>query len=551
MLMSVYCVGAIICRLSSEVDRSEEIVQSGAVPSLITLSNWTHFPTRQRCIVSISNLARGRLRARIIAEGAIPALIALSSSKDRKMRQDCASALCNLSCSAVSEIEMVKQGVLSALIVLGLVRSYEDPLTKKTCGKALFNLLFSDETIEYAVKEDVIWALNEMCDMDEETEDMFAIAACNLSQYERSRRQLLRPGPIESLLKLVATGAEDVKIASGLALQNVICFATEEQLSLLGSVSLIRHLANLSKIKDDATKEACASALCAFSLNAKCRQHFLDGGGLEAMLELSKIGEGTISGYCTATLYALAKDERTRMKCIKRGAMALLVQLSVSPKILTKEHCARILYLLVLSKDARGTLASKGAVKITIGLSGIKFKRKDESGVGYVIENSNPLIHSLCVRILCLLSCSVEAVQPMVASNAVRILGLLSEILRGDERVRQDCVVALSNLSAHSNSHRMTMDGATHTLCELCDLKNIRSMERIAVVFRNLSCHQANARRMVEAGVVPTLDAISKRGNPETILHCLVALCNLSFAKDNLPEHPSGRKWRRKVLQNV
>ena len=146
--------GAIICRLSSEVDRSEEIVQAGAVPSLITLSNWTHFPTRQRCIVSISNLARGRLRARIIAEGAIPALIALSSSKDRKMRQDCASALCNLSCSAVSEIEMVKQGALSALIVLGLVRSYEDPLTKKTCGKALFNLLFSDETIEHAVKED-------------------------------------------------------------------------------------------------------------------------------------------------------------------------------------------------------------------------------------------------------------------------------------------------------------------------------------------------------------------------------------------------------------
>ena len=43
----------------------------------------------------------------------------------------------------------------------------------------------------------------------------------------------------------------------------------------------------------------------AFSLNAKCRPHFLDGGGLEAMLELSKIGEGTISGYCTATFVCL------------------------------------------------------------------------------------------------------------------------------------------------------------------------------------------------------------------------------------------------------
>ena len=85
------------------------------------------------------------------------------------------------------------------------------------------------------------------------------------------------------------------------------------------------------------------------------------------------------------------------MKCIKRGSDGVAGTTLCVTKDFTKEHCARILYLLVLSKDARGTLASKGAVKITIGLSGIKFKRKDESGVGYIIENSNPLIHSLCV----------------------------------------------------------------------------------------------------------------------------------------------------------
>jgi hypothetical protein len=504
--------GAILCRLSSEVDRSEEIVQAGAIPSLITLSHWTHFETRQRCIVSISNLARGRLRARIIDEGAVPALIALSSSKDRKMRQDCASALCNLSCSAVSEFEMVKQGALSALVVLGLIRSGDEPTTRKTCGKALFNLLCSEDALEYAVEEDVIWALNEMCSMDEDTEEMFAVAACNLSKFEKSRRQLLRSGPIESLLSLITNGADDVKVAAGLALQNIICFATEDQLASMCSVELIRSIAQLSHLHDATTKEACASALCAFSVNKRCRSSFLDGGGLTAMIELAKIGSVLINGFCTAMLYGISAQEETRMKAVDMGAMKLLVQLSASSELATKEHCARILYMLVLSDDARETLAEKGAVKVTVGLA---------------VMNSNPLIQSLCSRILCLLSCSPAAVLTMVEAGAVRILGVLAELR--DERVRQDCVVALCNLSAHSNTSKMTNDGATHTLCELCDLRNVRSMERIAVVFRNLSCHQANARRMVDAGVVPTLVAMSTRGNPRTVDHALVAICNLSF----------------------
>ena len=76
--------------------------------------HWTHHQTRQRCIVAISNLARGKLRARIIDEGAVPVLIALSSSKDKKMRQDCAAALCNMSCSGVggSELKMAEQVLL-------------------------------------------------------------------------------------------------------------------------------------------------------------------------------------------------------------------------------------------------------------------------------------------------------------------------------------------------------------------------------------------------------------------------------------------------------
>ena len=98
-----------------------------------------------------------------------------------------------------------------------------------------------------------------------------------------------------------------------------------------------------------------------------------------------------------------------------------------------------------------------------------------------------------------------------------------------DTRVRKDCVLTLCNLSFATNSAQMTSDGATHTLCELCDLRSAISMERISIVFRNLASHQGNVRRMVGAGVVPTLVAIASKGSLDTKIHCMIGLCLISF----------------------
>ena len=109
-----------------------------------------------------------------------------------------------------------------------------------------------------------------------------------------------------------------------------------------------------------------------------------------------------------------------------------------------------------------------------------------------------------------------------------QVISHLAEELH-DVRVRKDCVLTLCNLSYGTNSAQMTLDGATHTLCELCDLRSAITMERISIVFRNLSSHQGNVRRMVGAGVVPTLVAIASKGSLDTKIHCMVGLCLISF----------------------
>jgi hypothetical protein len=421
--------GAVLCRLSNDVDRSEQIIKAGAVPALMRLAHWTHHATRQRCIVAISNLARGKLRARIIDEGAVPVLIALSSSKDKKMRQDCAAALCNMSCSGIggSELKMAEQGAIAALIVLGLVRSADEPVTRKTCAQGIFNLLSQSKNIKRAIEEDVIWALDEVAEMDGDTQEMLAVAACNLSRDPRGRTKLLA-GPVRTLMRMVSDEncSSDVRIAAGLAIQNMTCSCSTAEVARIASVPILTiSLASLATTIDDAmVKLSCAASLCAISLNPDCRTAFLQGGGVQAMTRLAALGSQQMNNYCSATLYALAsggghnaggrmhdrKSQALARECVSCGAMPLIVQLSASKHLPTKEHCARTLYMLSLVEANRPDIVNQDGVRCVVAMCIIK-------------EATSPLIQGVCTRTLCLLSCKTSASirSRMVQDGAVRV----------------------------------------------------------------------------------------------------------------------------------
>jgi hypothetical protein len=421
--------GAVLCRLSNDVDRSEQIIKAGAVPALMRLAHWTHHATRQRCIVAISNLARGKLRARIIDEGAVPVLIALSSSKDKKMRQDCAAALCNMSCSGVggSELKMAEQGAIAALIVLGLVRSADEPVTKKTCAQGIFNLLSQQKNIKRSIEEDVLWALDEVADMDQDTQEMLAVAACNLSRNDRGRSKILA-GPINTLMEMISDTkrSSDVRIAAGLAIQNMTCSCSPAEVARIAKTpKLTICLASLATtISDALVKLSCAASLCAISLNPDCRAAFLQGGGIQAMTKLASLGSQQMNNYCSATLYALAsggghngatrrhdrKSKALARECVTSGAMPLIVQLSASKHIPTKEHCARTLYMLSLVEENRADIVFQDGVRCVVAMCIIQ-------------DATSPLIQGVCTRMLCLLSCKTEADvrSRMVQDGAVRV----------------------------------------------------------------------------------------------------------------------------------
>ena len=91
----------------------------------------------------------------------------------------------------------------------------------------------------------------------------------------------------------------------------------------------------------------------------------------------------------------------------------------------------------------------------------------------------------------------------------------------------------------------MTLDGATHTICALCDMHISISRERIATVFHNLSSQQDNIRSMGSAGAVPTLVAIGSKTSAEVRVNFLIALCLISLESQVSPMCAS--PWPRRV----
>lgn len=183
--------GAILGRLAQEQECCVALVGAGLLQSLISLIHWTDQTTRQRCIVAMCSLADGHgMRSKLVDEGAVPALISLLSSHDMTMRRDCAAAICDLtSCEGQTfKGKIVRQGAVSALAVVALVRSSSDEATQRACIMALYNLLDAHKEMDRMVDEGIVDALTTIGQVDESCLVLFAVGICNLAAESPSAR---------------------------------------------------------------------------------------------------------------------------------------------------------------------------------------------------------------------------------------------------------------------------------------------------------------------------------------------------------------------------
>jgi hypothetical protein len=94
----------------------------------------------------------------------------LSNSYSEENQLYCAKALCNLGCHFGSEVKIVEQGGVSALMMICMVRAVNH-FTKQVCAKALLNLLIPEileSRLEDLGSEGLVQAASSLSRLDDD-----------------------------------------------------------------------------------------------------------------------------------------------------------------------------------------------------------------------------------------------------------------------------------------------------------------------------------------------------------------------------------------------
>jgi hypothetical protein len=289
--------GAILGRLAQEPECSIALVSAGLLQSLISLIHWTEQKTRQRCIVAMCSLADGPgMRSKLVDEGAVPALISLLSSHDMTMRRDCAAAICDLtSCEGdLFKGKIVRQGAVSALAVVALVRSSDDEATQRACIMALYNLLDAQKEMDRMVDEGIVGALTTIGQVDESCLILFAVGVCNLAAESPSARYEIAKD--RNLRKVIALSDSENPILNEACAKTLYNMASQDngkycpQVTINGGLSALEIVSK--KLTSDTSSDKndfdllFAHTVCATAYNEDSCDMLIEENGFMTLASL-------------------------------------------------------------------------------------------------------------------------------------------------------------------------------------------------------------------------------------------------------------------------
>ena len=537
--------GAILCRLAQEPECIQKLVAAGLLQSLISLIHWTDQETRQRCIVAICSLADGHgMRSRLVDEGAVPALISLLSSHDMTMRRDCAAAICDLtSCEGEAfKGKIVRQGAVSALAVVALVRSADDEETQKACIKALYNLLDARNEMDRMVDEGIVGALTTIGQSDEDTLVLFAVGICNLAADSAAARCEIAKG--RNLRKVIALSECNNPILNEACAKTLYNMASQDGGRYCPQVAINGGLAALGVVSEKlqcASKEAqegkenkalvdieeanvtiashdfdslFTHTVCATAYNEESCDILIEENGfatLTALLMRPSEEQLAIENKCANAILKLAQNERTRRLSVLHGAMNVLCELAGSLSNDILEKVSKCCYLYA-SDSTNHSILEKTAGSLLTRLT----ERND--------VNLSLVTKRLLIRSVCLMSTS-PCCRSLVEHNVVPCVLHLCfeeeyEVTLSGEKVRVpidmlrtiDLITTLANFSFSGNTAKLVSDGACGALVSLVQQfrhTNKSQNGRIACALRNLTCYLGNAQRMAKDGVIEAILELS------------------------------------------
>ena len=407
-----YSCCSVLSALSFHVGCRQELVTVGALTALINLATMDDESTRLRCALAFANLScEPTVQGIMIEQNVLPILKKLSNSYSEDNQLFVAKALCNLSCHVGSEKKMIEQDCVSALMMIGMVRSVHH-ITKQVCAKALLNLL-SEESLEKLCEEGLVSTISSFSKLDDEPSMRICAQVFNfLSSNEIGRSKLVeKKAALFGLLNLLKSTILTTKVIVGKTICNLLCNEDSQEATV--DVGAVAHLEKIATLGDSDSEKDCARAFFLICGSTANRQMIVDVGSTSAIILLARSPNVETRSFAVKVIGVLAQYEDTRMELLNNNVVLALVSLTeiegIDAEIMA--ITAKALCNLSLVGAFSGRMVQEGVVQ---ALMRIQNKVGGSGKIAGLIAN--------CIRSMV---GSKETLDLMVEDGAIELLGII------------------------------------------------------------------------------------------------------------------------------
>lgn len=341
---------AIISKLSLFQQYYYQFSEDNVLKVLLDLSCVDHTLTQRRVILALSNLTQSQdLRKQLLELRPIKYIISLATKPDENLRRGCVSIVCNLSYEAGSETQIVKAGVMPTLLITALVTS-DKIQSKIICAKALVNLMADPTLHAVMVKEGVIWGMATLA-LLENTEllKLCINAICTLSG--EFARDILKLSTAVKTVMFAINHTEDVEItlAGGRTLMNLLLNTTDKDESFRKFA--VENMTNLVQCKDEEVCEISILCLCVASQSESCRSVIVSSGMLH-MIDVSTIFSQHRVSFAYLTMFGnIANNPSMRTELLDNQCLSRFSHICMSADPSLDMAVVRALYCLSCASE--------------------------------------------------------------------------------------------------------------------------------------------------------------------------------------------------------
>ncbi|CAM9405226.1 unnamed protein product, partial [Discosporangium mesarthrocarpum] len=203
----------------------KEIMTPSFVRTLLEISRIEDRDTQQRVVIAIYRISCNREGRRLLlSEGVTESLIRLISKPNEEMRKGCANTLLNLASDWGSEMEIIRSGAVSVLLITALVACDSED-ARHACTKAIVNLLCEPKAHRSMFNDGVVWGLATMSRSGDITvARLCAGALCNLTH--EYWREIATSSSMQAVFSLANSSDEAVMSAAVKAIYNILAMCS-------------------------------------------------------------------------------------------------------------------------------------------------------------------------------------------------------------------------------------------------------------------------------------------------------------------------------------